>query len=32
MVRATWNGKVLAEIDRTEAVEGNPYDVKVAAG
>jgi uncharacterized protein (DUF427 family) len=25
MVRATWNGSVLAESDRTEVVEGNHY-------
>jgi uncharacterized protein (DUF427 family) len=25
MVRATWNGKVLAESARTEVVEGNHY-------
>jgi len=25
MVRATWNGRVLAESDRTEVVEGNHY-------
>jgi uncharacterized protein (DUF427 family) len=25
MVRATWNGAVLAESDRTEVVEGNQY-------
>ena len=25
MVRATWNGKVLAESDRTVVVEGNHY-------
>ena len=25
MVRATWNGAVLAESDRTEVVEGNHY-------
>ncbi len=25
MIRATWNGVVLAESDRTEVVEGNHY-------
>ena len=25
MVRAVWNGKVIAESDRTEVVEGNHY-------
>ena len=25
MPRATWNGKVIAESDRTEVVEGNHY-------
>jgi uncharacterized protein (DUF427 family) len=25
MIRAIWNGKVLAEADRTEIVEGNHY-------
>lgn len=25
MVKAIWNGKVLAESDRTEVVEGNHY-------
>ncbi len=25
MIRATWNGVVLAESDRTEIVEGNHY-------
>ena len=25
MVKAVWNGKVIAEADRTEIVEGNHY-------
>jgi uncharacterized protein (DUF427 family) len=25
MVKATWNGQVIAESDRTEVVEGNHY-------
>ena len=25
MIKATWNGKVIAESDRTEIVEGNHY-------
>jgi len=25
MIRAVWNGKVIAESDRTEIVEGNHY-------
>ena len=25
MVKAIWNGKVIAEADRTEIVEGNHY-------
>lgn len=25
MVRAVWNGKIIAESDRTEVVEGNHY-------
>jgi uncharacterized protein (DUF427 family) len=25
MIRATWNGKVLAESNRTQVVEGNHY-------
>jgi len=27
MPKATWNGTVLAESDRTEVVEGNQYFV-----